>query len=71
MVGQTRSRQRRRLAGANLSVLTTRSVRRILASRDPVDMRKSFDGLIAIVRNTLLEDPLSGNLFVFVNRRGN
>ena len=52
-------------------MLTTRSVRRILASRDPVDMRKSFDGLVAVVRNTLGEDPLSGSLFVFVNRRGN
>ena len=71
MVGRTRSRQRCRVASSNLSVLTTRSVRRILASRDPVDMRKSFDGLIAIVRNTLDEDPLSGSLFVFVNRRGN
>ena len=43
-------------------------VRRILAHREPVDMRKSFDGLIAIVRHVLGEDPLSGTLFVFVNR---
>jgi transposase len=34
-------------------------------------MRKSFDGLIAIVTNVLNEDPLSGSLFVFVNRRRN
>jgi transposase len=45
--------------------------RRILAYREPVDMRKSFDGLIALVRNVLEEDPLSGSLYVFVNRRGN
>lgn len=44
---------------------------RILAYRDPVDMRKSFDGLIAIVQNTLQEDPISGDLYVFFNRRGN
>ena len=44
-------------------------VRRILAHREPVDMRKSFDGLIAIVRHVLGEDPLSGTLFVFVNRK--
>jgi len=32
-------------------------------------MRKSFDGLCGIVRSVLGEDPLSGSLFVFVNRR--
>ena len=45
--------------------------RRILAWRDPVDMRKSFDGLIGLVRDAMAEDPLSGSLYVFVNRRGN
>ena len=35
----------------------------------PVDMRKSFDGLIALTKNTLLENPLSGQYFVFINRR--
>lgn len=44
---------------------------RILAYREPVDMRKSFDGLIAVVKSVLGEDPLSGTLFVFFNRRGN
>jgi len=45
--------------------------RRILAYSEPVDMRKSFNGLIALVSHVLEEDPLSGSLFVFVNRRGN
>ena len=36
----------------------------------PTDMRKSFDGLSALTRNELKEDPLSGALYVFVNRRG-
>lgn len=35
----------------------------------PVDMRKSFDGLYALARHGLQQDPLSGHLFVFVNRR--
>jgi transposase len=48
-----------------------RDSRRILAYRRPIDMRKSFDGLIGIVQATLREDPLSGTLFVFFNRRGN
>jgi transposase len=34
-------------------------------------MRKSFDGLVGLVRDAMREDPLSGSLFVFVNRRGN
>ena len=33
------------------------------------DMRKSFNGLAALVRNKLRENALSGDLFVFVNRR--
>ena len=45
--------------------------RRILAYREPVDMRKSFDGLVAVVQNVLREDPLTGDLYVFFNRRGN
>jgi transposase len=33
----------------------------------PTDLRKSFDGLAALVRTKLAEDPLSGQLFVFLN----
>ena len=36
----------------------------------PVDMRQSFDGLYALTRHALGCDPLSGALFVFINRRG-
>lgn len=32
-------------------------------------MRKSFNGLSALVRNKLIENPLTGHLFVFCNRR--
>ena len=35
----------------------------------PTDMRKSFDGLIVLAKNYIQEDPLSGHLFVFTNRR--
>jgi len=35
------------------------------------DMRKSFFGLTALVRNELNEDPLSGHVFGFCNRRCN
>ncbi len=35
----------------------------------PTDMRKSFDGLSALVKSQLDEDPADGQLFVFINRR--
>jgi transposase len=35
----------------------------------PTDMRKSFNGLWALVVEQLKQDPLVGGLFVFVNRR--
>lgn len=35
----------------------------------PVDMRKSFDGLYALTRQQLGKDPLSGELFAFVSKR--
>jgi transposase len=37
--------------------------------QQPTDMRRSFDGLSALVRNALGHDPLDGSGFVFVNRR--
>ncbi len=44
-----------------------RNVRVWLATQ-PVDMRKSFDGLAEVVRAFLGHDPLGGSLFVFRNR---
>lgn len=43
--------------------------RRIWLCTQPTDMRRSFDGLSALVRNNLGEDPLSGHWFAFINRR--
>ena len=42
---------------------------RIYMHLQPTDMRKSFDGLCAIVRGVFMADPLDGSLFLFVNRR--
>ena len=36
---------------------------------EPTDMRKSFDGLCGLVRSELNRDPLSGDVFIFLNRR--
>lgn len=37
----------------------------------PTDMRKGFGGLSGLIRNGLGKDPLSGDVFVFINRRRN
>jgi len=43
---------------------------RIYVAAAPADMRKSFDGLSALARNVVNQDPMSGHLFVWFNRRG-
>src|SRR5215469_8286225 len=40
----------------------------IYIATTPVDMRKSFDGLAAIVKNGFKKNPLDGTFFVFINR---
>ena len=44
---------------------------RIFLCTQPTDLRRGFDGLAAMVQDTLGEDPLSGHLFIFLNRRCN
>jgi transposase len=42
---------------------------RVHLAREHVDFRKSIDGLSGVVRTVLEDDPSSGHLFVFHNRR--
>jgi len=42
---------------------------RMFLCAQPVDMRKSFDGLTGLVEAALELDPLSGHLFLFLNKR--
>jgi transposase len=42
---------------------------RIFVATQPVDGRKGVDSLIGIVRSALVQDPLSGHLYVFFSRR--
>ncbi len=44
---------------------------KIFVGREPVDMRKGFDGLSGVVIDIVDEDPQSGHLFVFFNKRRN
>jgi transposase len=39
--------------------------------RGQADMRKGFNGLCGLVRDHLQKDPLSGDVFVFINKRKN
>lgn len=41
---------------------------RVHAHAAPADLRKGFEGLSALVRQRLGRNPLSGDLFLFVNR---
>ena len=43
---------------------------RIFLATQPADMRRGFDGLAALATSVIGQDPLSGHLFVFRNRRG-
>jgi len=43
---------------------------KIFVAVDPVDFRKGIDGLAAVCRQRLKNDPMSGALFVFSSRRG-
>jgi transposase len=44
---------------------------RVYFATGPVNLRKSFDGLSNEVRGVLVRDPLSGHVFVFLNKRRN
>jgi transposase len=52
-------------------VLTLPASVRIYVAAEPVDLRRGFDGLAAATRSLTGADPLSGHLFVFLNRRRN
>ena len=42
---------------------------RVLVATKPVDFRKGSDGLVALVRETLKEDPFSETIFIFRAKR--
>jgi len=44
---------------------------KIYLCKEPTDMRKSFDALAAMAEYVLMQNPLSGHIFIFRNKRGN
>jgi transposase len=49
-------------------MLTLTSAAQVFICLQPTDLRKSFDSLAAMVSGVVGQDPLSGHLFVFLNR---
>ena len=39
--------------------------------REPTDMRKSFDGLCGLIGGQLCQNPMSGDLYIFINKKRN
>jgi transposase len=58
-------------SGVEPIMLNLTSHLRIYLHVQPVDMRKSFDGLFGIVKNEFGKDPRQGGLFLFLNRSRN
>jgi transposase len=52
-------------------MLTVAGATRVLVATTPVDLRGSFNRLYGLVIDHLKGDPLSGNLYLFTNRRRN
>jgi transposase len=52
-------------------MLTLSPATRIFLAVTPIDGRKSFNGLTTLVKETLEQEPVSGFLFVFLNRARN
>ena len=52
-------------------MLTLPASVRIYIAAEAVDLRRGFDGLAAATRSVIGADPMSGHVFVFVNRRRN
>ena len=50
-------------------MLSLGSSHRYYLYREPTDMRKGFNGLSGLVRAELNHDPLSGDVFIFINLR--
>lgn len=50
-------------------MLTVPSTTRVFLASQPIDMRKGFDGLCAMVAEVWQQDPFCGHVFVFHGRR--
>jgi transposase len=52
-------------------MLALSDAKRYYLFRPAADMRKSFDGLSGIISSQMQAQPLSGDIFIFLNKRRN
>ena len=52
-------------------MLTVNRSERYFFYHGATDMRNGFDGLSGLVRNKFLQDPLAGDIFIFLNKPRN
>jgi transposase len=57
------------IGGGEVAMMAFNRRTKVFACTEAVDMRKSFDGLFALARDVLAQDPLTGHVFVFLNRK--
>jgi transposase len=50
-------------------VISFNRLTKVFVSKEPTDMRASYDTLFAKVKGVLNQDPFAGHLFVFINSR--
>jgi transposase len=50
-------------------VLSLAPTTRVFVARGATDLRRSFDRLAALAADVLGQDPFSGHLFVYFNRK--
>ena len=50
-------------------MLSLPSTMRVFVATGATDMRKSFQGLVALTIGVVGQDPMAGHLYVFFNRR--
>ena len=58
-------------AGVTEAMLSLSPATRVFLALAPIDGRKGFNGLYTLVKETLQQEPTSGFLFVFLNKRRN
>lgn len=52
-------------------MLSVSAPTKIFLYNDVADLRRGYDGLASMVQDAMGKDPLSGSLFIFLNRRRN
>ena len=52
-----------------MTVIATSVHTKVYLAKEATDMRKGFPGLVALTEAVLRQEPTSGHLFVFLNRR--